>query len=318
MTPLNSFQSLLDIILYQRSEGKGEIGNSFLYDFGKDYIIPALGAYLVYYIFIKETNRDKSKILQQKKEEQNDKLFFFATITKSGISLSERQKNFLKNHIRAMKSDHITFNFLKIVPLVDLKRISEKLNLEEYLLAYTDVYNDKRDESIKEFQNIISSFDFLYNAFTMIQTELINVQKHDYERKLEFKECYKKCNYLLGKVLLYFERIGGEEYRRISEAYKHFVDNHPADNYDIQYYHDFFFIPLHDFIVDYLNNVRAFNQDFHDFEVYLKEGILVLKHIKAENEQTRMLLTKDFKEIARTIISLKKISKRMIDDIYGR
>lgn len=303
---------LLQIISFQNCESCIGSEHGILYEIGKDFALPILislaGALVVYYVFLSETRRDKQKELVRANQEREDRMLFFSSIVINSIKLSEIQKTHIKSYIRQMRLSQIEFNYMKIVPLDDLKRITEVLNLELFLVAYTNSFSKNRKEAVKEFQNIISCFDYLYDVFTMIKTELQKLQKSDYERKIEYKNHFKNCDYALGKIILFFERGGANDpyNKRLLEIYQSYQSNHPLHNYDIAYNHENFFLPLFDFITDFLNENRFFNEDLDKFYYNLKQGIQVYNHVIAENTMTRKSLIKDYTEISRTLIRLHK------------
>ena len=80
---------------------------------------------------------------------------------------------------------------MTFIPLNDLKRASNTLNLEDYLLAYVDKYSSDRKKSIKEFKEIIASIDYLLEIFAQIPQQLQKAQTYDFEKKLKFKVYFK-------------------------------------------------------------------------------------------------------------------------------
>ena len=74
---------------------------------------------------------------------------------------------------------------MKHVTSNDLKRTVEDLNLENYILAYTNYFDSNRLDSIDELPNIIENFHFIYSMFNGITTMLQNAQNYDYQTKNE-------------------------------------------------------------------------------------------------------------------------------------
>lgn len=311
-------QSLLQIIFHQTVDTVNSDGSSFWWSLFKDFVLPitlgGLAAYMAYFIFVKETKIEKAKERAKKDEERTDKLNYLSALVESALRTSSQQKNNLKNQIKTIRQNNIEFHLMTQVPLYDLKRITEVLNLEEYLLAYTNHYSQDRASSVQEFKNIIASIDYLYDVFQNIIFQLKSSQTYDYQRKKKLQEIFENGWNLSGKLMLHFQQYDPQSYAEFIQLYQNFMQNHQGHNYDLQFYNDFFFEPFNEFSTNYLSVGRRVIPEVLELGIYTRDGKQSFSQIKSENDIVKNDLINDFKIVYRSLLELRADSKRLLQD----
>jgi len=202
------------------------------------------------------------------------------------------------------------------VPMYDIKRIVEVLNLEDYFLSYTLKYGTSLS-NVREYKNIISSLDFLYATFNSIVSQLEKGKIHDHERKVKFNEDYQEAYEVFGRVLFWLDRHQIPLRQPVMDAYLHFVEN-LVNPYDIQYYFGTFIVPLHEIFAQYVSDPQNhMTEDIMSFAGKIKNLRQLFEYKKANNVVFANDLLVQVNPIIRQIKELEKNSfrlLRMLDD----
>ncbi|MGZ4072715.1 MAG: hypothetical protein ACXVDZ_04335 [Bacteroidia bacterium] len=308
---------IIDFLCQNLSPSVENYYSQLLWDLGKDYVLPIIlasgAAYMAYYIFVKETKRDKTKEDERKKQDQIDKLFFFSTLVGNAIDSAVQQKDNIKEHIRNVKKDDVNFHIITWISVNDIRRITQELNLEEYLLAYTNYYDGDRKATVKEFMNIISGIDYLQEVFEQIPNSLELAQKYDDERKTTIASLFAKSYNLLGDLFIYLQQNSPSEYAILNEIMKKFHENKPDDLSKVEFYNEYFFIPINDFCVKNLKPEEQILEQFKELAILTRDCKQTFNQIKFENNRINAELFDDFKTICKTIKDLNEYSKRILE-----
>lgn len=311
------------LILTQNCETCINEGHSWLWDLLKDFMLPivlAIGAgFFAYDIFVRETKRDKLKEEAQRNNEKNDKLFYITALLQNIIHLSLLQKDYIKNHIRKINNNEVDFHIMHWTTLNDFDRITDKLDLEEYLLAYTNHFNRNTKVSVKEFKNIIISVDYLQGVFMMMQGQLKESMKFDYERKIRFQTVNAAIQTTSQKLALILLEKDQEEYLKLTKIKFDFNQKSKENkivgiNYDLVFQVNNYFIPLDKFCLDYARSGKPMIQEVIDLGNSANEAINLLEYIKSQNRHLKSSLCYQFKNIYRSIIALQKHTKNLFND----
>lgn len=315
-------RQLLQIIFHQSVDSMvGSPGNGFWWDLSKDFVLPILLAgfagYMVYFVFVKETKRDKEKEQKKKDEEQFDKLRYFSALVESALRASVEQKDNLEKHILAMGQNNLDFQLMSYVPLYDFKRISEELNLEEYLLAYTNHYDKDRAASIKEFKNIIASIDYLYDVFISIKSQLEKSQANDYERKKTFQQLYQQSYDLIGGLMLYFGGNDKQSFNEVTLLLQNLQQNNRGNNDDLNYHYKFFIEPFNNFCIQYSMSGRQLLPQILQLAAYTRDGKQVFFDIQKHNDDLKNDLNEDFKAVCQCLNEFQATSQQMLKEFHA-
>lgn len=314
--------SLLQIIFHQSVDSMtSSSGGGFWWDLSKDFVLPMLLAgfagYMAYFIFVKETNRDKEKEQERKNEERSDKLRYFSALVENALRASIEQKDNLEKHINAMGQNNLDFHLMSFVPLYDLKRITEELNLEEYLLAYTNHYYKDRAASIKEFKNIVAAIDYLYDVFVSIRSQLEKAQINDYERKKVFQQLYLQSYNLIGFLMVYFAGNDQQSFAEATLLLQNLQQNNPGNNDDLNYHYTYFFEPFNDFCIQYTMDGRQMFPEILQLATYTRDGKQAFFNIQKHNDHLKNDLTNDFKTVYGCIQELQATSQRLLQEFQA-
>ena len=308
---------LLQIVFHQNVDTLISYSeHGFWWNFFKDFILPILLAgfagWMAYFIFISETKRDKLAEEQKKNQERSDKLLFFMVLIESAIKISKHQNENIENQIKNITANDIDFHQMTLVPLNDLKRITEELNPEVYLLAYTNYFQSNRLNAVKEFKNIMASVDFIYELFQDIIKMLEKSQTYDYERKLKFQEIFHSSYKVLGELLLQTKENNIPFHNALNLVYANFTANHPGDNYDLNFYYNFFFLPFNDCVSNLIPNLQNPSKEILEFATLTRDGKQLFLQIKSQNKLLLEDLTADLKKTSKSLIELTGYSKRLL------
>lgn len=207
---------------------------------------------------------------------------YFSALVESALRASVEQKDNLEKHILAMGQNNLDFQLMSYVPLYDFKRITEELNLEEYLLAYTNHYDKDRAASIKEFKNIVASIDYLYDVFISIKSQLEKSQANDYERKKTFQQLYQQSFDLIGVLMPYFDGNDKQSFNEVTLLLQNLQQNNRGNNGDLNYHYNFFIEPFNNFCIQYSMSGRQLFPQILQLAAYTRDGkqvFLIFKSI---------------------------------------
>jgi len=307
--------NIADIILHQTCESCVTNENSFLYDLFKDFILPIglalLASYMVFWIFVKETNRDKQKEKSVEFQQQKDNLQFFSNIVNSVIKTSEQQNSYILEFVDLYVTDQVTFHLLTFIPLNDMRRVTEDLDLEKYLLAYVNFFAEDRRASINEFNEIIITIDFLHAILKAMLLQLQKAQDFDAERKANLQSQYEAAHSLTAKLLLKFRESDEEIFDEMVRLGDDLQSAYPGNNYDLDYYYSKFFVPFNDFAVSYIQSSKQVDLDVNELAMTTRNGKQYYLQIKSENESLAEDLKGQHASIKKAIEELKSHTARL-------
>ncbi len=254
------------------------------------------------------------------KNQENDKLMYLSTIVNSCTNSSIIIQSNIEIVIDKINSDNLKFHLISFVSLNDLERICNKLDLEKYLLAYTNFYSSERHLSIKEFEVIISSFDYLADLFIQLKERMRLSLQFDYERKLKLKKIYEESEGLIQKLQIVLFRTAKNSYQELDNILKAYYLNKEQqsipENY--QFHNDYYFKPVFELINNKIDPNKPYNQDLVSILSYSNSAMLLLDEIKIHNDSIKNDLTTDSKNIASVIEHLKTNSQKLISDFLPK
>lgn len=298
---------MIQIVLRQILEGGDS--NSFW----SDLVVAILGALIgtgtaLWVFYLSNAKQLKNENLK-KTENQNNKLYYFSSLVHGAMLVLDGQKNNVKKFIYETKLRPFDLPEMGYIPMNDVDRIISKLNLEDYFLSYTSKYGVKL-KTVKEYKNIISSFDFLSSNFTALISQLEKAQQFDYQRKIQFKEEYERAYKIIGKILLWNDSTQNPIQNEIIQIYSAFADNPPPTRYDLIGFYQKLIVPYFNLFQNYVAN----NSDFITsdiIELYtISKGVVILhEYIESNNLRFADDLLGQVRSIARSLKSLQKSSK---------
>lgn len=287
-----------------------------LYDIAKDFVLPLfltlLAALAAYYIFYRETRRDKEKEEVARQQKIKDKLTYFTALLSNIIKTATDQHQYLLEWIENVNKDDVNFHLLTYMPIQDLERLV-KIDVESYLLSYAEFYSQNRKESIKTFKKMMVNVDYQYQLFNSIFSQLQKGQQFDFERKKQYQELFYKA-YNLGGVIIQQLNEQPDWLKRFLELAKDFDENHPGDNYDITFYHKYYFEPFNQFFADHMGIGFLPSLELSEAAIASRDGKQLFQHIKVENQQLAKDFSIDAERMKESIEDLKSLSTQLITD----
>lgn len=302
---------MFDIVLYRYCE---YCTTSTSFSSG---IINIIGIGIPLLVFFITVRRDKRKEHKKKRQIQNDKLYYLASLVESSIKIAKQQNQYVAESVEKNKTSPLEFHALSILSFKDLERVVNKLNLEEYLLAYVSCFG-KDTDSIKSFRNIVSQIDFLLSTFDNIIDSHAQHQKYDYERKKKLARLWQDSNSRIDSILDFSKELDSGFSKKFLELYGGFLKEN-ENPYDLKYYHDKLIKPLHKLLVEH--------RTASDFDDSISQEYLIL-HNKVKmwlstyllivNERNRFVtdLGHDNTRVANGIEKLKKNSINLLEKFY--
>ncbi|MBK7883606.1 MAG: hypothetical protein IPJ81_07205 [Chitinophagaceae bacterium] len=179
----------------------------------QDLLTGTIGAFLgflgAYFIFIRGIKNDRKKERQRFKDEQLDKLKYFSILTENIIKISKKQSENYILYVNKIKLKPFEHHLLGNITNNDIKRATNKLNLEEYYLAYISRFgNDKN--TIKEYKDIISSFDYIDTIYDEAVRILKEKLEKIYQMKVNLNSAFVKVCDACGQTI-YIENVKDQE-----------------------------------------------------------------------------------------------------------
>ncbi|RZJ23660.1 MAG: hypothetical protein EON51_01930 [Acinetobacter sp.] len=305
---------MLQIILHQDCESCTTSENSFIWDFSKDFLFPlflaGLAAYTAWFIFIRETKRDKLKEQHAETQTQLDRLQYFSNTVSSIISIVGQQKTFIDQFIEEIDKNELEFHLLTFIPIHDLRRVTKDMDIEKYLLAYVSHYPENRKLTIKEFNEIIGAIDYFYELLGSLHGQMEKAQQFDFERKKKYQDQHTNAHSLYGKIMM-DKDIDKKLVTDLEAIGTNFFENFPNNYYDLQYFNDKYFEPFNGYLTDYLARTGNNNPMVLEFAAYTRDAKQTFQQIKNGNRE----LMADFNETSQAInselVNLKMHSERL-------
>lgn len=310
---------LLQIVFKQYCDSCESLGYSFFWNLIKDFILPIIIAgfagYMVYWAFVKETRRDITNEQNRKDQERDDKLFYFAALINSCREIAKKQLGYVEEYIQQLDADKINLQPIKKVVWDDLKRTSQVLNLEEYLLAYVEYFKGDRKESVKEFKAIIGSIDLFHEMFVELKNMIERVLKSTYNEQLELQRIQNSCFLLLDKFYLHLFQFEKENYYELAKVMNPFVEKNgeALAKRNLEYFYNDFFIPLSEFSRKYIGISGSRFEHIFELYQYSRMGKELFETLRDEASLLRQAMANDVDTLKAHIEKIEANSKRLVD-----
>jgi hypothetical protein len=284
----------------------------------RDLLTGSVGAFLgflgAYLIFIKGLKSDKRREEDRLRAEKLDRLKYLSSLVASIIKIGETQAANFEEFASDIKTDPYKRRLLKSVTNNDLKRGSEKLDFEANYLAYISQF-DSNKESVKDFKEIISSFDYIDaiydDAIKVLEAKLQIV----YNKKTHFASKFNESLNLAGNTLF----LDGY---KDDESLTSFINQILTDYYtNREIVEDFetpmkkFIEPLHKFLTE--NNYLHYpylNQLFFQ----LKECMITYNSILLQGNDIAKTSQEFSKQMKDATNDLKLASKKLTETIESQ
>ena len=251
---------------------------------------------------------------KKRDETQEHKLYYFASLLKSSIRISHNQCDNIEKFIEDTRKTPLNLPAMNWVPMNDINRIVENLNLEEYFLAYTLKFV-KHESCVTEFRNIISTLDFLKETFLSVEKLIKGAFEDDIVKKKQLESDYKSVGYdlntLYNYILVSQPKIG----QQLIFLNKRMMDT-KYDPYDLETRFVVYIEPLKKIFEGYtleLNDVNSLN--IYNLKLKIHGLCDTFEYIKSNNyifaDKLAPLvpeISKQVEEIERDSIKILKLN----------
>jgi hypothetical protein len=233
-------------------------------------------SYGIYQITNRNARRDKER-------EAQDILLYFKGTVMNVINISKQQVQNLETYYKQIEINDITLPLLSFLPLYNLKRIAEGESMDRILVAYIRQFPG--ESSVKEFGKLISEVEYLYGQFLLLPDEMRLTLNYDHERKTEYQKLFKDSFALLGQYMVRQNPAAPSPAAKEIEIVTNEFSAHHNDNYDIEFYNRYFFVPLNDTLVAIMSGIEV-NGIFIELAQMTRNGKQQFNFIKSENRHS--------------------------------
>lgn len=291
-----------------------EFHESLIYNIVKDFLFPLFLALIsgltAYYLFFRQILNDNQKSIQHKKEELKNKLTFFALTIHNAIHNSKEQNENVHELISELTKLEIDSRPQNIAPITDLKNISEKIDIENYLLSFLEYYSKgNKIENAGKFKTIVDSCGMVYQIFVQNDKFLEDKLKLEGEGKIKFSEKINQCAVLMGKIL---NKMQEEKNPLFSEIIKIYNDNNQKiKSYGRDFIRGQYYIllkPLLELLDSWHKKQIEFDEDIGNLWLASKEGIELYEYLSRNNEILLNFLILNFEGVNDLIIDIETAS----------
>ena len=161
-----------------------------------------IGNIITIALFIIAFYKDKGKERRNKKT-KTEKLRYLASLINSSIKTAESNRNSVQDTSNEFKKDPAKFHLIKWDTYYDIKRIVEKLDLEEYYLAYVTQFENRKDTTVNYQKN--NYFNTLFQMFNELVNQAQRASINDFDRKKILNTLSDEIDYLIKRVLYLVE-----------------------------------------------------------------------------------------------------------------
>jgi hypothetical protein len=288
----------------------------YSYDVWKDFVLPIIiagvAAYMAYWVFIKETKRDKKKEIETEKQRQQDKLYYFSNSVKSIHAISRDQNEANLVFAKSQAENPSQVQQIAYLSLNEFRRICSDLPLEEFMLAYANYYGSNRKEAIREFNQIIIRIDVLYEAFKNTKEHYRMTQDLEQHAKLTLMEHFRMAHTLATMLSDNFKKSAPDLAYEINQIARAFQSEQASRNVEFCYHH--FFIPFNNFAVKYLSAGLPETSLLQQLAIQTRDGKSVYEQMVRENKGLSEDFKKKYDSLKPVIEDLKKHTKQLLAD----
>lgn len=207
---------------------------------------------IAYFINDYRENKRKKKLFEEK-------LRYLTSLIVSSKKIAENQKSKIEASLKKFKEENqFEFYLVQVISFLDIKRISEKLNLEDYFLAYLSRYGNNT-ESVNQFRSIIQGFDFLNEFNTDLYNFLERSSNNHDNRLFKFNAISEKIDSLMYEVEKWIRQGSPEkldEYFTIVNQY-YSATKHNTNGEELLKFKNAFSSPMLKFIGKHYSNYNT-------------------------------------------------------------
>lgn len=287
-------------------------------DIGIPIIVALLAIAGAYLIFVVETKAAKRKEDASKAVERREKLFYYTMILKRAVEVAKQQKEYVQNFVDNINNDSLTFPELQYIPLNQIKKVAELQDEELLMLSYVKFFGEA-EKSVKEFDEMNSSIEYLQESFSAIKNQIHLAQTFDHERRIKIKELYKEGSKMITPVFQFFSSHYPPMNDTINEILKTHVEANKNGLYTILQIHDNFMLPLFNSLTTYILDPKKPQYSYiYELIEVLREGLQVFDDIKNQNLHVASQINGDVINIEESISNVTNFSGNLMKTFVAK
>ena len=250
-----------------------------------------VGVFFGLCLFFKESKRDKKLKKEEEKKELDEKTHYLGSLLKSTTNLTTKTIEGLQEYCDKMDADPITVPLLSINPKQDLERLGELISNEKYYYAFMKKYGSNL-ENVKKYRGIAGGVDYLNAQFNQLLEIQSNIQRFDYQRKMNYKSIFDKVRDESAEIGKRSQHTNPVLYNLIGDVLKNYYKN--LDSFKLEYHEENFVQPLKEGLI---NNGFLETEEGRYISNQLKNATLIFTEIQEQNKNH----SENFKEILKTL-----------------
>lgn len=270
-----------------------------------------IGNFITIALFIIAFYKDKGKERRQKEKTKTEKLRYLASLINSSIKTVKSNRDSIQETSIEFKKEPVKFHLIKWIIYYDIKRIVEKLNLEEYYLAYIAQFEKKKETTV-EFQKIVTCLDTLFEMFNELIKQAERASINDFDRKKILNILGDEIHNLIERVDYLVEELQMPETFKAELKEPISIWSKEKDQSDIQKFVDTLCVPVYEIISKFNSqNQSQIPPEFILLLEKLSKVKIEVNFIKLANIKYAETLNKQLIEIDKTIETLEINSKKI-------
>jgi len=244
------------------------------------------------WLYNKQSKKQKAEEVKIYKQQQEEKLIYFSMLLEKIANVINTMQENIKQSINLIDIDNTNFYALTVVPLEDLDRVSNKLNLEEYLLVY--IKHSKSNDSIKNFQNIISLVDSTYHLLLNLEKTTEKAGRVNFEEGQKVANISSKLRDLIRPLSVGRTTLPTDT---VLELHKIFGDHFSNSKGELKDVKNHFFAPINNLILTLMHSSSLITTEMEILAVTSLDGMEAFSSLEREMDEYKQLLNFDLNQL---------------------
>lgn len=289
---------------------------SIFFDFIKALIGPIIGFGVALLMFRKQTKKEEDRKEEERQQAFSDKLQYFAALVAEVPRIIESQAENYKIFSETTSKNKFIINLPSFTLKTALSRLTEKINQEDYFLAYINQFKEPslRSDEVNKFKSIYEDLDY-FDYLLSQSVESVKEMRFRIRQAMEdFRQTssdVEKISASLVNSKTFIEKHLGFV-QLIDGVLQQFIINKEANRTNLTFVHDALLYPIVDSLVktgaysepeffELTNKVREArilysrveflsNQQAEEFAEYSSELLVPLENFKERIEQISKLV----------------------------
>ena len=273
-------------------------------------LIGAGAALLVFYLGLRSERRKQRR---KDEKEKREKIHYFASLIKSTIERSNDQIDGIEKFCGEIDQSPISLPLIPIVPIQDIKRLSNTISKEEYYHAYLDELGGDTLDNVESFRKIASSVDFIERQLDQVFDMQWKKLELDASRRKDYARVSDEIISIIIDLSQSYEQSNPQFSGFLTNVYDDYINN-LTDRTNLEYMQEKLIEPLWNGISSTYRNLTESN--------YLILKMRYLTKIYQDIPLQNQAHSNDYKEIVKVMKKAKnqlaEESKNIIETLGKR